>query len=163
VNLSPRQLIDAGMAEQVIGLLARRGVPADRLVLEVTESALLEGGPVVEELAALHAAGVRIALDDFGTGYSSLTHLRTLPVSLLKLDRAFLATLGDDQASAALVASVVALAHALDMPAVAEGVETPEQAALLLELGCDLGQGWWFGHAEPPTARVAAARRADRA
>ncbi len=143
VNLSASQLMDGRLPEIVAAALAQHGVPAGSLCLEITESVLMDdfarARVVLEQLREL---GVSIALDDFGTGYSSLLYLREFPVDILKIDRFFVAGLAHSTADRAIVASVVSLAHALNMVAVGEGVETAEQREALLELGCDLGQGF---------------------
>ncbi len=145
INVSTRQLSEVGFADIVIGLLERHGLSAHRLVLEVTESALLDRRVDGSDLRRLDSLGVRIALDDFGTGYSSLTHLRDLPVKVLKLDRSFIGDLGRDPGSTAIVRAVVQLARSLGLHTVAEGVELEDQAELLKSFGCDSAQGYYFG------------------
>ncbi|MGZ4711130.1 MAG: EAL domain-containing protein, partial [Acidimicrobiales bacterium] len=100
-------------------------------------------------LAELHAWGLKLALDDFGTGYSSLAYLKRLPVDEVKIDRSFVSDLDDDGANTSLVAAVVAIAASLGISTVAEGVEKPEQAARLHELGCNEAQGYWFSRPVP--------------
>jgi diguanylate cyclase (GGDEF)-like protein len=148
VNLSPLQLTGGGLVPLVEEVLAAHGLTPDALCLELTESALL-GSPEqgIDALHALRALGVSIALDDFGTGYSSLGRLKWVPVDVLKLDRAFVA--GTDEGDRAIVAAVLALADALGLDVVAEGVETPDQAARLLQLGCHVVQGWLYAPAVP--------------
>jgi diguanylate cyclase len=108
----------------------------------------------VESLAALRAIGVTVALDDFGTGASSLARLRDFPLDVLKLDRRFIAPPGGGEADPAFVAAVVSLADALGLEVVAEGIETARQAAMLLGVGCTVGQGFLFAAAEPDTTFV---------
>jgi EAL domain-containing protein (putative c-di-GMP-specific phosphodiesterase class I) len=144
VNVSGRQLMPgAGLVGAVQAALTESGLPPTSLVLEVTESALMEDAEaalrVVEELKAL---GVRIAIDDFGTGYSSLLYLKRFPVDLLKVDRSFVSGLGVNADDSAIVRSVIDLAHAFGIESVAEGIETPEQLRALDELGCRFGQGY---------------------
>jgi len=119
-------------------------------VLEVTESAL-EGSSeqAVSALSTLRTFGVRVALDDFGTGYSSLSRLDRLPVDIVKIDRSFVMTLPPDTTRAPLVAAIIAMAGAMGMRVVAEGIEAPHQAKLLENLGCDEGQGYWLGRPLP--------------
>ena len=150
VNVAPQQLVrDDGLPDYVSQILADTGLPADALYLEITESTLME--PEAEAVVhRLRDQGIRIALDDFGTGYSSLSYLRRLPVDLVKLDRSFAADLGRDPRATAVIAAVIELSHALDLPVVAEGVERDEQAELLTGLGCDLLQG--YGLAMPMPA-----------
>jgi len=160
VNTSGRTLQEPGTAARVLALLARTGVPADALVLEVTEGVLLEDEAVGRRLQHLRAEGVRIALDDFGTGWSSLSYLTRFPVDVLKLDRSFTATLDDGPGGIAVPAAVVQLARALDLQVVAEGIESEEQARRLEVLGAQHGQGYLFGRAVP--AREVVAMLAER-
>ena len=150
VNLSAQQLGDDAVVALVADRLAENRLDASRLVLEVTESAVVadrERSTAV--LRDLRALGVGLALDDFGTGYSSLVYLRDFPFDTLKIDRRFVAGLGVDDDDTAIVASVVDLAHAVGMVAVAEGVESADQLHLLRQLGCDLAQGWLWAPAVP--------------
>jgi diguanylate cyclase (GGDEF)-like protein/PAS domain S-box-containing protein len=143
VNVSARQLGHSMLTSDVAGALSRHGLPARLLTLELTETALLEEATVSEAvLSDLSALGVRLALDDFGTGYSSLGHLRRFPVDILKIDRSFVDGLGEGGGDAAIVAAVTALAHAMGMTTVGEGIETDRQLQALQELGCDDGQGY---------------------
>ncbi len=156
VNLSASQVMDDLLPELVAAALTQHGVPAEALCLEITESVLMDDSARARvTLQQLRDLGVSIAVDDFGTGYSSLLYLREFPVDILKLDRFFVAGLAHSNADRAIAASVVSLAHALDMVAVGEGVETAEQRAVLLELGCDLGQGFLWDR--PLSATDAAA------
>jgi diguanylate cyclase (GGDEF)-like protein len=146
VNVSAEQLRTEGFAGIVAGALARHGLPAARLVLEVTEStALAADGETQAALATLRDLGVSLALDDFGTGYSSLSYLARLQVDLLKLDREFLAGIDESPAQARLVGAVIQLARTLGVPVIAEGIERPGQLDRLLELGGTLGQGFLLG------------------
>ncbi|HUR13624.1 MAG TPA: bifunctional diguanylate cyclase/phosphodiesterase [Mycobacteriales bacterium] len=155
VNASGRTLQEPGTAARVLALLARTGVPAECLVLEVTEGVLLEDEAVGRRLQHLRAEGVRIALDDFGTGWSSLSYLSRFPVDVLKLDRSFTATLHHGPGGEAVPAAVVQLARALDLQVVAEGIETAEQAARLRSLGAQLGQGYLHGRPADAPASLA--------
>ncbi|MFI5959846.1 putative bifunctional diguanylate cyclase/phosphodiesterase [Cryptosporangium sp. NPDC051539] len=158
VNVSGRQLHDLEFVPDVRRVLADTGLPPHRLVLEVTESMLEADAPVaLAALEALRADGVRIAVDDFGTGYSSLSRLDRLPVDILKIDRAFVNTLRPDTAVAPVITAIVALAQALGMSTVAEGIEEPYQAAALIAHGCGAGQGWLYGRPGPASelARLA--------
>ena len=155
VNASGRTLQEPGTAARVLALLARTGVPAECLVLEVTEGVLLEDEAVGRRLQHLRAEGVRIALDDFGTGWSSLSYLSRFPVDVLKLDRSFTATLHRGRGGEAVPAAVVQLARALDLQVVAEGIETVEQAERLRTLGAQLGQGYLHGRPADATASLA--------
>jgi diguanylate cyclase (GGDEF)-like protein/PAS domain S-box-containing protein len=156
VNLSPRQLAYPGIVDDVVAALAHAGVPADRLLLELTESAFLEESesplPALERLKRL---GIRLALDDFGTGYSSLAYLQRFPLDSLKIDRAFVAEMTEDGRAAALVQAVVTMARSLDLTVVPEGIETEAQRQALLALGCRYGQGFLFGRPLPASALAA--------
>jgi diguanylate cyclase (GGDEF)-like protein/PAS domain S-box-containing protein len=161
VNLSARQLAYPGIVEDVGDALEGAGLPASRLWLELTETALFEEAdaplPVLHELKAL---GVMLVLDDFGTGYSSLAYLQRFPLDALKIDRAFVAEMTGDPRAAALVEAIATMARSLGLTVVPEGIETPEQREALLTLGCRYGQGWLFGRPEPGSAYVAPAAAA---
>ncbi|MGV9313869.1 putative bifunctional diguanylate cyclase/phosphodiesterase [Streptomyces sp. NPDC003691] len=151
VNVSPRDVHTPGFAGFVAARLARHGVPAGALQLEITEHVLLEDPQqAADTLAGLTDHGVRMSLDDFGTGYSSLVHLRRLPVSELKIDRSFVARLAVDTQDAEIVRCTVDLAHSLGLLVVAEGVEDDETWERLRDLGCDAVQGWLVAAAMPP-------------
>ncbi len=151
-NISPLQLRDPELPAMVHRILENTGFPANRLELEITESALVgDLAFAATLLGQLKALGVSLALDDFGTGYSSLRHLRALPFDKLKIDASFVGAMENDGESGKIVAAVVGLGQSLGLTTVAEGVETPETAALLKRLGCDIGQGWLFGR--PASAR----------
>jgi diguanylate cyclase len=153
VNLSPRQLADDDVVDLVARVLTTTGLPADQLTLEVTEGVLLRDvDQVVDQLRALRELGVRIAIDDFGTGYSSLSYLRRLPADIVKIDRSFVQDLGSEGRSTTLVASIIELARSLRLEVVAEGVETPEQHAVLGDLACSHAQGYLFGRPQPAPA-----------
>ncbi|MEM1334066.1 MAG: EAL domain-containing protein, partial [Actinomycetota bacterium] len=125
-------------------------VAAGRLVIEVTESVVIDSDPVVTSNLELAVdLGVRLAMDDFGTGYSSLTNLKRHPFSVVKVDRDFVDGLGTRPADHAIVEAVVGMAHALGMRIVAEGIEQDIQMALLAELGADCGQGFGIGRPVP--------------
>jgi diguanylate cyclase (GGDEF)-like protein/PAS domain S-box-containing protein len=150
VNVSPRQLSDSGFVGDVLDALRESGLPTGALNLEVTESVVLDCGEEgIERLRILRAAGVAIALDDFGTGYSSLGNLRTLPIDQLKVDRSFVSEMMSDGVESAVVEAVVRLGAALGVSVVAEGIEKPEVAERLAQLGCPFGQGYLFGRPEP--------------
>ena len=144
VNVSARQLADGAFPSRVASVLATSGLPAGSLVLEITESAVMDTDGAIERLAALRAMGVAISLDDFGTGHSSVTSLLRLPIIAIKLDRTFVADICDDPRQASVVRGLVALATDLGLHTIVEGVETPEQLELLRELGCENFQGYLF-------------------
>lgn len=153
VNLSARQLGDPDLVAVVAATLEASGLPAGRLCLEVTESALAADPDLaVETLTALAALGVQLAIDDFGTGYATLDYVRRFSMAHeLKIDRSFVAGIADlHSADAAIVSAAIVLADALGFEVVAEGVETPEQLATLRRLGCGSAQGYYFGHPAPP-------------
>ncbi|WP_434976388.1 putative bifunctional diguanylate cyclase/phosphodiesterase [Streptomyces aurantiacus] len=156
VNVSPRDVHTPGFAGAVAARLARHGVPAGALQLEITEHVLLEDPQrAADTLAGLTGHGVKMSLDDFGTGYSSLVHLRRLPVSELKIDRSFVARLAVDNEDAEIVRCTVDLAHSLGLLVVAEGVEDDETWERLRDLGCDAVQGWLVAAAMPPSETTA--------
>jgi EAL domain-containing protein (putative c-di-GMP-specific phosphodiesterase class I) len=152
VNVSARQLTDAGLCDMVMDLLDEHGLDPSALCLEVTESALVRDlDRAVLALEKLHGLGVRLAIDDFGTGYATLEHVRSFSMAdELKIDQSFVADLERDMPEdRAIVSASVVLAHALGMSTVAEGVETARQFSVLTELGCDLAQGFLFSPARP--------------
>ncbi len=145
VNLSARSLLDRRLPGQIEVLLARHRVPAELLVLEITESVVLSDLPVIDDvLAGIRGLGVQLAVDDFGTGYSSLTFLTRVQVEEVKIDRAFVARMVDSPEAAAIVRTTIELARQLGLRVVAEGVETAEQRALLAQQGCTAAQGFHF-------------------
>jgi len=150
VNVSSRQFQRPDFVEQVLDTLERTGANPRRLELELTESLLVENvDDVIEKMTALKTRGVRFSLDDFGTGYSSLSYLKRMPLDTLKIDRSFVRDLLTDPNDAAIAKTVVALAHALGLNVIAEGVETMAQKNLLAALGCHTYQGFLFSRAVP--------------
>ena len=150
VNLSARQLMQQDLPRVVGAALLESGVAPERLILELTESMLVEEtGPVGETLERLKEIGVRLALDDFGTGYSALGYLKRFPFDIVKVDRSFVRGLGSDRGDSAIVSAVLGMAQALGMQVVAEGIETAEQLACLHELGAAYGQGFYFARPGP--------------
>jgi predicted signal transduction protein with EAL and GGDEF domain len=149
VNLSPRQFNDPRLAEMVAQVLAETGLAPRLLELEITEStAMQHTDATLATLERLEQLGVSISIDDFGTGYSSLAYLRRFPVDKLKIDRSFVAVAPADQEQAAIISAIVALAHALQIEVVAEGVETQAQREFLARCGCDFIQGYLIGRPE---------------
>ena len=150
VNVSARNLETPGFADFVAGLLAEHGTPAERLLLEVTETALAgdaeTAANAVRDLAGL---GIQIAVDDFGIGYTSMAQLRGLPITEIKIDRAFVRDVVDDPQSRAIVRSMITLAHGLGSRVTAEGVESPQVSAWLAEAGCDEAQGYLYSRPVP--------------
>jgi diguanylate cyclase (GGDEF)-like protein len=145
VNLSPRQVRNPMIVRHVADILARTGHDPTALVLELTEGVLMgDTEDNVTKLAALRALGVRIAIDDFGTGYSSLGYLTRLPIDILKIDRCFVAELGSGTEASVVAEAVIRLSQALRLETVAEGIELESQATGMRELGCALGQGYYF-------------------
>jgi two-component system, chemotaxis family, CheB/CheR fusion protein len=143
MNLSPRCVREIEFSNALLTELTQNQIPAELLTVEITEGALLENSQNVKDnLANLHAAGIRISIDDFGTGYSSLGYLKCLPLSELKIDKSFVDGLGQDKEDEAIARAVLALAQALELQTVAEGVETERQLTWLIEHGCDIVQGY---------------------
>jgi diguanylate cyclase (GGDEF)-like protein len=150
VNLSTLALHAGDVPARVEDLMRRWGIRAGDLTLEVTESALMEDPErALEILCRLREIGTRVSIDDFGTGYSSLAYLKALPVDELKIDKAFVMHLHEDERDAKIVRSTIELAHGLGLKVVAEGVETEAQLAALAAFGCDVGQGYLFGKPLP--------------
>jgi EAL domain-containing protein (putative c-di-GMP-specific phosphodiesterase class I) len=146
VNISPRQLRTGDLPDVVASALARSGLLARQLHLELTETAVL--GDEVQAsalLSRLRATGVKVWLDDFGTGFSGLSHLRRVPVDGVKIDRSFVADVLRDPDDLALTSAIIAMAHSLGITVVAEGIEAEGQYEVLRERGCDQGQGFWLG------------------
>jgi diguanylate cyclase (GGDEF)-like protein/PAS domain S-box-containing protein len=168
VNISTRQLQEPTLVADTNKVLLETGLPPEKLVLEITETAMISDFDLVlSRLRDLRANKIRVAVDDFGSGYSSLNYIRRLPIDVLKIDREFIADIGESSEVAALTATILSLARIIGVVPVAEGIETPEQLAELTRLGCTLGQGYLF---MPPVdgeeiARVigeqVATRRAD--
>ena len=151
VNLAPSQLSDPTIVEDVAGVLERTGLDPARLVLEITEDGVMRKPDVaLRAMNELRELGVTLALDDFGTGHSSLAHLREFPLDTLKIARPFVVALEEGDRDAAFVETIVRLAASLDLRVVAEGIETSDNAAALSALGCELGQGFYFGQPLSP-------------
>jgi diguanylate cyclase (GGDEF)-like protein len=150
VNISARSLLDPAFPDRVFAALAARRMPAGSLILEITETSIMEDPEhALAALQRLHDAGVYLSIDDFGTGYSSLAYLKRLPVDEIKIDRAFISSLAVDARDRLIVASTVSLGRALGLDVVAEGVEDEATLAVLQELGCDLAQGFLLGRPVP--------------
>jgi predicted signal transduction protein with EAL and GGDEF domain len=151
INVSARQLAQVELPQIVAQALADTGVNGADLAIELTETALIEDSNVAaSSLRELRSLGVKILLDDFGTGFSSMSHLRHFPIDTIKIDRSFVMHLGVEEEDSAIVRAIAAMASALGLDVVAEGVETAEQAAEALELGCDSAQGYYFARPVPP-------------
>jgi EAL domain-containing protein (putative c-di-GMP-specific phosphodiesterase class I) len=148
VNVSARQLQQRDLAASVRQILEAHDLDPRRLTLEITESCLMQESDA-GQLRQLAALGVKLAIDDFGTGYSSLSYLSRLPIDTLKIDRSFVARLGQEPESTAVVQTIIALAHALGLSVTAEGIETSAQAAHLQTLGCTRGQGFLYARPAP--------------
>ena len=158
VNLSPMDFLHLDVPQLVEDILHVTGIQPQQLILELTESAMLDPAVSLERLKRLRTLGVAVVIDDFGAGYSSLGYLRRLPVSGLKLDRELIRDIERDGASQAVVRSVIELAKALELGVTAEGVENAQQEELLRQLGCDYGQGFCLGRPMPPEAIMALLR-----
>jgi diguanylate cyclase (GGDEF)-like protein/PAS domain S-box-containing protein len=150
INLSGKQLLQKELPRRMADMLAETGVSPERIVLELTESSIMESETVgLDILTALRRIGVSIAIDDFGTGHSSLSRLKQLPISELKIDRSFIRDIGEDAGGAAIVQTIVALSANLDLSVIAEGVEHAGQEAFLLRHGCLLAQGYYYARPMP--------------
>ncbi|KQS01383.1 diguanylate cyclase [Sphingomonas sp. Leaf357] len=146
VNISPWQLKDAWLAQKIIKVLTETGFPANRLEIEITESALFDNLALAQSIVgSLKNQGIGLALDDFGTGYSSLAHLRALPFDRIKIDRSFIMSINDNAESAAIVNAITRLGDSLNLPITAEGIEEASVEERLRALGCAKGQGYLYG------------------
>ena len=153
VNLSPLQVRHRGIVDEVRAALAESGVPASRLMLEITEGVLIDNpDEVLKRIEELHGLGVGIALDDFGSGYSNLSYLQRFPLDKLKIDRSFVTALGRSPNGGVIIQAIVALGRALGLSVLVEGVETDEQRVLLRLAGCDEMQGFLFAKPAPAKA-----------
>ena len=151
-NISPLQFGDRSLSQQIKSAAKLADFSLERLILEITESALIGNMDQAQSIAQeLKDLGISLALDDFGTGYSSLRHLQALPFDELKIDASFVREMSDTRESRKIVAAIIGLGHSLSLTTVAEGIETPSQADMLLRLGCDTGQGWLYGPPVPPS------------
>jgi diguanylate cyclase (GGDEF)-like protein len=150
VNISPTQLSDGWLAQRIVRILSETGFPAERLVVEVTESSLFADIDFARSIVtSLKNQGIRLALDDFGTGFSSLSHLRSLPFDIIKIDRSFVSNIHVKRESLAIIRAVTTLANALSVPVCVEGIETEAAFNAVIRLGCAIGQGWYFGKPMP--------------
>jgi EAL domain-containing protein (putative c-di-GMP-specific phosphodiesterase class I) len=144
VNLSPHQFQRSNIVDLISRVLTETGFPADRLELELTESALMEHEEdAVKILHMLRALDIRLAIDDFGTGYSSLAYLKRFPLDILKIDKSFVDDIPFHQDDMEIAATIIAMGHSLGFKVLAEGVETAEQLDFLQAKGCDLYQGYF--------------------
>ncbi|MDR9467500.1 EAL domain-containing protein [Marinospirillum sp.] len=150
VNISAKQFQNDDLVRQVKELLSRTGINPQRLKLELTESAILEQmEATIEKMLELKKLGLTFSMDDFGTGYSSLQYLKRLPLDQLKIDQSFIRDLPDDQESAAIAETIIAMGFALQLDVIAEGVETPEQQEFLIRQNCRAFQGYLFARPQP--------------
>ncbi|HMC69590.1 MAG TPA: GGDEF domain-containing phosphodiesterase, partial [Mycobacteriales bacterium] len=151
VNLSPRVLRDKRFPERLVCALETHRVPAARLTLEITETAIMDDvARAIDALWELRRIGVRLSIDDLGVGHSSLAYLKQLPVHEVKIDKSFVFNMADDQDDDAIVCAVVGLAHRLRLAVVAEGVETVHARDRLVDIGCDVAQGFWYSRPLAP-------------
>jgi len=163
VNLSAHQLADPDLGVRVRRCIDGAGIDPSQLCFEITETAVMADITVSRErLQALRDTGVSLAIDDFGTGYSSLAYVDLLPVDIIKVDQSFIARITEESDAAALVANTILLAHTLGYKALAEGVETPEQLALLRSMRCDRAQGFHLHRPAPPAEITTALKRQRR-
>ncbi|RYG95912.1 MAG: EAL domain-containing protein [Alphaproteobacteria bacterium] len=162
VNISPVEFRSPLLFTHITSALAKSGLPANRLEIELTETAMVEDGPqIARVLTSLRSLGVSIAMDDFGTGYSSLAHLRDFPLDRIKIDRSFVATAATDRHSMAVVRAVTQIGRDLGIPILAEGVETESQMQLLRDIGCECAQGYLIGKPLPLMDKDLRAGRID--
>ncbi|WP_263410396.1 putative bifunctional diguanylate cyclase/phosphodiesterase [Terriglobus tenax] len=152
INLLGRQLNDPLLLDELLAAVERYGLKPDDLELEVTEATLDEETAGLDALRLLKEASFRIHLDDFGAGYSSLSYLHRFPFDCVKIDRTVVADMDRESQSLSLTKTVVALGHKLKLEVIAEGVETAEHVSMLLEMGCNLGQGFYFARPMPAVA-----------
>lgn len=151
LNLSARQFADKFLVQTIRRILEQTELPVEQVELELTESMLMANTECTcTVLAVLKSMGLRLSVDDFGTGYSSLAYLKQFPLDALKIDRQFIRNLTTSDKDAAIAMSIIQLAHNLGMEVIAEGVETAEQLAKLVDLGCDMAQGYYFSRPVPP-------------
>jgi EAL domain-containing protein (putative c-di-GMP-specific phosphodiesterase class I) len=158
INVSARQLAEAGLIERIVERTRAVGIAANRVKVEITESQALDYKQVNEVVLHCHREGIEVALDDFGTGFSNLGHLHELPFNTVKVDQAFARNMMKDPRAMALVESIVAMIHSLDASVVVEGIETLEQLEVLRRLGCRYAQGYFVGKPQPLADVLAAAR-----
>jgi EAL domain-containing protein (putative c-di-GMP-specific phosphodiesterase class I) len=150
VNVAAAQLEESGFVERVRDVLVKTGLPPSRLELEITESGIIaDMGATVQVIRRLKLLGVKIAMDDYGTGYSSLSTLQSFPFDKIKIDREFVSAVDQSRQSAAIVQATIIMAESLDIPVLAEGVETEAQLNALRALGCNQVQGFLFGKPMP--------------
>jgi len=161
VNLSGKQFAQKDLVEEIGRTLAESGVNRRSLKLEITESAIMNDADSASVLLdRLKALDIQLSIDDFGTGYSSLSYLHRFPFDILKVDRSFVGKLDQDRQGLEIVRTIIALAQVLELKVVAEGIETPNQLALLRKLGCHYGQGYWFATPLPAAEAQALLARA---
>jgi diguanylate cyclase (GGDEF)-like protein/PAS domain S-box-containing protein len=152
VNLSAKQFQQPNLADEMARVLRESGLPPSSLTLEITENAVMENAPTTfNALQELYALGIKLAIDDFGTGYSSMSYLKRFPVDYVKIDRSFVEEL-DEETDEVVASGIVSLVRALNMKAIAEGVETAEQLARLRQMGCEMAQGYYFSEPLPSEA-----------
>ncbi len=145
LNVSPKDLRDPWFPEKLLSTMAKAGFPANRLEIEITENCIVEDPAATKRaIMSLKNQGVRIALDDFGAGYSNLSQLSNLAIDKIKIDRLFVSTMLEDETNMAVVRTIIGLANVMEIPVLAEGIETREQAETLRAMGCDFGQGFFF-------------------
>jgi len=163
VNLSPKQIEDPSLLEDVASALRESGLHPRDLLLEITEGLLLyDNETLTERLRRLKELGVRLAIDDFGTGFSSLSYLQRLPLDFLKIDRCFVSELKDEAGASSFAYTIVVLARSLGLRVIAEGVETQVQHQRLGDMGCDMAQGFLYARPLPPEELEAWLRRSSR-
>jgi EAL domain-containing protein (putative c-di-GMP-specific phosphodiesterase class I) len=152
VNVSARQLMRAEIVDEVASVLRESGIPPQTLILEITESVLMnDRSAAIARLTQLRELGVRVAVDDFGTGYSSLGYLSSLPIDILKIDKSFIDRVAAGSEDSAIAKAVIKLGNSLSLTVVAEGIEAADQATALRAMQCQRGQGFYFSEPLDPT------------
>ncbi|HEX8784709.1 MAG TPA: EAL domain-containing protein, partial [Telluria sp.] len=149
INLSPADLRSLAVTERIDTLLARSGIHPSNLMVEITERGFLDLASACSVIRALHTRGIEVAIDDFGTGYSSLSYLETLDLDYLKIDRSFIEAIGTGAPTSQVVSHIIAMARALGLTMIAEGIESEAQLEFLRANGVEFGQGWLFGQPVP--------------
>jgi EAL domain-containing protein (putative c-di-GMP-specific phosphodiesterase class I) len=150
VNKSPVQFLTQSHEDSWTSYLRRKGMPGASITVEITEGLLLNASSVISDrLTEYHDAGIELAIDDFGTGFSSLAYLKKLDIDYLKIDQSFVRDIANNESDRAIAESMIVMAHRLGLKVIAEGIETPEQGALLRDAGCDFGQGFLYAAPAP--------------
>ncbi|MCA1956493.1 EAL domain-containing protein, partial [Zymomonas sp.] len=156
VNVSALQLMRDNLTQVMTDIKKQTGINGERLTLELTESALMRyPEQSISVINTMHELGIKISMDDFGTGYSSLSYLKTFPIDHLKIDRSFVTNLAEDKTAIAITRAITSMASTLSIKTIVEGIETPEQKKIIMDLGCDYAQGFYFSRPLPEDEAIA--------